>query len=216
VASALEAAKAASQNAFNDTQAYANFKQAKKISSIEETTVEYHSTLCLTHRDKICHEHCGLQETTNAGDPILEGCTAFAGGHKTTCMICECPVSQHYHSKKLPKSVENTVEEILHDVKAKYDNAAQQHNRLQGQIATYEKDIAMIEVALAEKEQKIVKLCQELQKIVSHFNFIDEYQGVLTAMRTDARTLTQRDARTKADDLISRLGSLLDRMMSRR
>src|SRR5690349_3115615 len=69
-----------------DVQKYSDFRRNKVVKFYEMADCDYHNTLCMTHTEKICHEHCGLRETTTQGDDVFRGCACMMG--RGNCAIC--------------------------------------------------------------------------------------------------------------------------------
>ncbi|CAG8826602.1 18864_t:CDS:1, partial [Dentiscutata erythropus] len=60
----------------------------------------------------------------------------------------------------------------------------------------------------------IHKLCKELSKICSRFNFVDELHANLESMRQDAKTIQNTNLRKNAESEIARLEKLANDLSS--
>lgn len=197
----LNCAQSAQQDVTSDIQKYSNYKQTKQVDYVEMEETTYHSTICGKHT-QICHEGCGLTFTSAQGDEIFKGCACMSGTH---CRECECDHSTHYHDKKKPVKKTKTVEDILHDVKALYDQHTGKKAQLQSKISSLSSDIDSLKRALDAKEAGIRKCCEELKTLCSHFNFVDELESIIDTMERDARSLTNMQARKDAESRINNI-----------
>lgn len=204
----LNCAQGAEKDVATDIQKYSNYKQTKEVDYVEMEEATYHSTICMKHT-KICHEGCGLQFTPEQGNEIFKGCACMSGSH---CHQCECDHSTHYHDKKKPVKKKKTVEDILHDVKALYDQHTSRKINLRKKISDLSADIASLKRALDVKESDIEKCCEELKTLCSQFNFVDELQSIIDTMERDARTLTNVEARKDANQRIDNFIHLANRL----
>ncbi|XP_062562937.1 uncharacterized protein LOC134226282 [Armigeres subalbatus] len=195
----LNCAQSAEKDVASDIQKYSNFKQTKQVDYTELEDADYHSTICMTH-SKVCHEKCGLNYTQTQGAEIFKGCSCMSGSR---CGQCECPHSTHYHDRKKPVKKSKTVDDILHDVKALYDQHSNKKIVLRRKISNLNSDIGSLKRALDSKEGDIKKCCEELKTLCSQFNFVDELQSIIDTMERDARTLTNMAARQDADKRIN-------------
>jgi len=99
-------------------------KQKNQKTEIVDST--YYSVMC-SLCNEICHENCGVQELSS-GSKQFRACDAFK--HYDNCRKCKnrCSYRAHYHCKKSLKEIDMTIEEILQDVKTKFDQAMQGTN----------------------------------------------------------------------------------------
>ncbi|KAE9548291.1 hypothetical protein FO519_008497 [Halicephalobus sp. NKZ332] len=210
--SELDSAKFARKGVTDNIKKYSNYKQNKQVDYVEMEETNYHNTICMQHTDKVCHEGCGLKFTTTAGDNIFTGCACMNG---TKCNVCECTHATHYHAKKRPVKKTKTVEEILQDVKALYDQNTSRESDLKHQISTLSSDITILQKALKEKEAEIHECCRALKKLCSQFNFVAELNSVIDTMEANARTLTSMQARKEAENMIKNIVYLANELSKR-
>ena len=82
--------------------------QVTNEETFEEVPTSYHNTTCLTCKN-CCHEHCGLNETTQQGSSYFQSCAAFNG--QSNCGQCTHQFTSHVHlrhkyvkrTKQVPK-----------------------------------------------------------------------------------------------------------------
>lgn len=69
----LTDAEKARTGATEDVKKYSNFKQTKEVETSKLVDCEYYNTMCQKHAEMyMCHEHCGLPQTTTVGDNIFK------------------------------------------------------------------------------------------------------------------------------------------------
>nr|XP_029707551.1 uncharacterized protein LOC109419149 [Aedes albopictus] len=205
----LNGAQGAEKDVANDIQKYSNYKQTKVVKYVEMEDTPYHSTICMTH-SKICHENCSLEYTSELGDEIFMHCKCMR--YEANCRKCGCDHSTHYHDTKKPVKKKKTIESILHDVKALYDQNTSKKLDLEKKISDLSADIEALKHALDVKEADIEKCCEDLKTLCSQFNFVDELQSIIDTMERDARTLTNVEARKDANCRISNIAQLANKL----
>eukprot|EP01132_Coremiostelium_polycephalum_P001957 gene1957-2399_t len=116
-------AKAQLKGYEDDEGKFKNYTQKKTVDKVTLVDAKYHSTICSTC-NYVCHDHCGLHETSQVGNAVFKGCAAMTGaGH--TCGKCpkKCSFQVHYHARKTMQKTQETLDEVLQDIKDKYDAA---------------------------------------------------------------------------------------------
>jgi hypothetical protein len=204
IKSQLEAAEAVKKGALTDTKAYANFIRHEKAVTYQEiSTHPRHNTLCQTcAKEKTCHESCGLEYSGTTNETLFRGCACISGGK---CRECGCGPEFHFHDFKKYKKVEETIENILKDDKAKYDSAIARGKHADSEIDTKSKDMAALNAMINRITDNIKQMCEELREICPHFNFVDELGTMLTTMRTQLRLIRTTTAKKDAEDRIRQL-----------
>ena len=222
--SELDSAELAHKGISTDIEEYSNYKQNKQVEYIEMEETEYFNTICMNHTDKVCHENCGLNCKTGVGDSALIRCSCIkhpqllgrigqmVGILKAECHVCKCAHTAHYHDNKKPVKKIKTVEEILQDVKARYDQNTRKNATIENKINALNVDIQTLQEVLKKKETEIHRWCQKLKEICSQFNFIDELKSVIDTMKANARGLTSMKARSEADNMINNIEKLADEL----
>lgn len=205
----LNCAQNAQEGVTNDIQKYSNYKQTRQVNYIEMEECDYNNTICSKHT-RVCHENCQLPYTEEEGNEVFKGCACMNGS--PNCTQCECDHTTHYHATKKPLQKSKTVEDILHDVKALYDQNTDKKAQLQSKISSLSSDIKSLRGALDAKEAGIKKCCEDLKTLCSHFNFVDELKSIIDIMITDARTLTNMQARQDAQSRINSIVELANQL----
>ena len=121
VLASLDQAEALMKQNSSDVNAFSNFVQRTQQSVTELVDAPYHSTIC-SSCNKVCHDHCGLSEISNHGDNAFRNCAAFSGDN-CHAGSCRCSYTRHYHGRKTMRTITKTLETVLSDIKAKYDQA---------------------------------------------------------------------------------------------
>jgi len=109
-----------------------------------------------------------------------------------------------------------TINKVLEDIKAQYDNANKQHMKYTNDANNYNSAISNLQAAANAKYERIHKLCNELSKICSRFNFVDELHANIESMKQDARILQNTNLRKNAEKEIQRLEKLANDLSSKR
>ena len=122
----------------------------------------------------------------------------------------------HYHDMvKLEKRTQ-TINKVLEDIKAQYDSANQQHTKYTNDASGYKSTLSSLQAAANAKYEHIHKLCFDLSKICSRFNFVDELHANIESMKQDARILQNTNLRKNAEKEIQRLEKLANDLSSKR
>ncbi|CAG8800815.1 1883_t:CDS:2, partial [Racocetra persica] len=189
----LEAAQKLLQKTGNQKNSYSNYTKTETITLKEIEKSDYHSTVCTLHfKEKICHDYCGLNETTYSGTSYFSGCS-FKWVTKT-----------------------HTLSKVLEDMKEKYDMANQQYNKYSTEANSYQSNLSQLQNAANAKYEYIHKLCKDLSKICSRFNFVDELHANIESMRQDAKIIQNTNIRRNAEAEIQRLENLANDLSSKR
>ena len=83
---ALDAADGQLKLQSNDPTKFANYMAEKEVTVTELVDASYHSTIC-RNCNVVCHNQCGLQEISAAGDNAFLRCSAFDGSNG--CKKCK-------------------------------------------------------------------------------------------------------------------------------
>ena len=100
-------------------------------------------------------------------------------------------------------------------MKAQYEMADQQHKKISTDASGYQSTLANLQAAADGKYKQIQKLCLDLSKVCSRFNFVDELHANIENMRQDARTIQNADLRRKAETEIKKLEKLANDLSSK-
>jgi len=87
------------------------------------------------------------------------------------CNQCpgKCHHSRHYHSTQTTTYQDKTVDEVLADVEANYDNAKADQNRAASQVQTTQSAIDMLNAALHSAQQKLIQQMETVKRVASRF-----------------------------------------------
>ncbi|CAG8691783.1 6928_t:CDS:2, partial [Dentiscutata heterogama] len=211
----LEAAQKALQKTGNQKNSYSNYTKTETITLDKIVPSNYHSTICTLHdKEKICHDGCGLSMETSSGTDHFIRC--YCMGSNNLCRVCNCGPRSHYHAMvKLVKETK-TLSKVLEDMKAQYDMANQQYQKYSTDAKNYQSSLSNLQATANAKYEVIHKLCKDLSKICSRFNFVDELHANIESMRQDARLIQNVNIRRNAEAEIQRLEKLATDLSSNR
>lgn len=155
--------------------------------------------------DFVCHDKCGLNETTTHGNRIFQRCWAMSP--EGQCYMCpsHCLYTDHYHARKTMKIKQQKLQDVLHDIKAKYDLANRNKTDFQSRITTTQEAKKMLERALQQKLEEIKHKCAELRRICSGFNLAQELHALIDQLKAEAVMLRNIEAKQQAEEFIRSL-----------
>eukprot|EP01118_Nematostelium_gracile_P012736 TRINITY_DN4697_c0_g1_i1.p1 TRINITY_DN4697_c0_g1~~TRINITY_DN4697_c0_g1_i1.p1 ORF type:complete len:627 (-),score=136.10 TRINITY_DN4697_c0_g1_i1:30-1706(-) len=206
----IEAAEKALNRYQADEQAFQNYTRHNTIKKTELQDCSYHNTIC-GYCTFVCHNRCGLDEITSDGSNSFKNCGAMNGDN---CRYCpgQCSYTQHYHRRQTVVEIEQTLEEVLEDVKAKYDEAQEGSNQTSKKINTIKSTKDMIDRSIIQLEKDISIECQKLKKICSGFNLVEELANLVEQLKLDSKTLTSLDARSSSERFIRAISYICNSM----
>ncbi|KAN0045553.1 hypothetical protein ACTA71_005931 [Dictyostelium dimigraforme] len=201
-------AKAQLKGFLDNEQKFKNYTTTKQVDTMKLVDAPYHSTICSTC-DTVCHDRCGLQETTIVGNNIFQGCYCMT---PSGCRICvkKCSFNVHYHARKTMQKITTTMDTILHDIKANYDSAVQGTKDTQTKINTVENSKKTIEAAIKQKGLSIVDECNQIKSICTGFNFVDELNCLIQQMKMESAGIINLEVRNQSDEFIKSLVTLVN------
>ena len=181
----------------SNAEQFQNYTQRKVIVSKELVDAPYHSTIC-SQCTSMCHKQCGLNEISQKGDNAFKNCAAFGGNDN--CHVCKdrCSYTTHYHARKIVTETEENMDEILQDLKSKYDAAVAGQAESQTEIRTIEDAKAAVVHALEAMKQELESNCVDLKKICSRFNLAEELNITLLQMKREAEMMMNLKAKRDA------------------
>ncbi len=123
------------------------------------------------------------------------------------CYICpsHCLYTEHYHARKTMKIKQQKLQDVLHDIKAKYDLATRNKADFQSRITTTQDAKKMLERALKQKLEEIKHKCAELRRICSGFNLAQELHALIDQLKAEATMLRNIEAKQQAEEFIRSL-----------
>jgi RecA/RadA recombinase len=133
---------------------------------------------------------------------------AFHGSEK--CTNCSCSYIYHYHSNCKFVEKEETLEEVIEDMKNKYLNAVAnkkvEDKKLFGHALTKQS----VEFQIDEICKAVNLTCRRLKQLCSGFNFVDELAIMIYQLKRDASMLRSSVARATADKFIKIIEEISD------
>ena len=189
----------------DDEISYQGYTQEQTVEVYELVDAPYHSTLCLTC-NCVCHNNCSLAETQEVGNQIFIRCAAMTDDNGN-CARCpnNCSYSTHYHARRTMRICEQKLITVLHDIKVKYDIAAQNKSSFEQKLTSAQGTKKILEEALKQKIAAIQVQCRELRNICGSFNLAQELHVLIEQLRMEAQTLTSLEAQQQADVAIREL-----------
>ncbi len=123
------------------------------------------------------------------------------------CYICpnHCLYTEHYHARKTMRIKQQKLQDVLHDIKAKYDLATRNKADFQTRITTTQDAKKMLERALKQKLEEIKHKCAELRRICSGFNLAQELHALIDQLKAEATMLRNIEAKQQAEEFIRSL-----------
>ena len=123
------------------------------------------------------------------------------------CYICpgHCLYTDHYHARKTMKIKQQKLQDVLHDIKAKYDLATRNKSDFQTRITTTQDAKKMLERAMKQKLEEIKHKCAELRRICSGFNLAQELHALIDQLKAEATMLRNIEAKQQAEEFIRSL-----------
>ncbi|GBB85365.1 hypothetical protein RclHR1_11910001 [Rhizophagus clarus] len=216
VQDSLDAAQKALQKTGDQKKSFANYTKTESIKLKKIVNASYHSTVCTLHlKDNIiCHDHCGLEFKNTSGTNHFSGC--YCMGSNGLCKECGCGPLSHFHDKVKLVEQTQTINKILEDIKLQYDNANQQQQKYSNDVNGYHSSLATLQAAANAKYGLIHKLCNDLSKICSRFNFVDELHANIESMKQDSKMIKNNNLRKNAEMEIRKLEKLANDLSSKR
>ena len=106
--------------------------------------------------------------------------------------------------------VEKTIDEILHDVKAKYDTAMSDVARSQAMIANVGSALIDVEKAIDAEITRLDQSCREIVRHCSGFNLAKELSMTLSQLELEKSMMTNLSAITTAQKFINTIERIVD------
>ncbi|KAF0458281.1 hypothetical protein F8M41_001047 [Gigaspora margarita] len=211
----LEAAQKALQKFGNQKNSYANYTKTETITLDKIVESNYHSTVCTLHlKDNIiCHDNYEVEMKSSSGTDYFANCPCM--GPNNICRVCNCGTRSHYSAMiKLTRETK-TITKVLEDMKAQYDIANQRYQKYSTDINNYQSSLSNLQATANAKYELIHKLCKDLSKICSRFNFVDELHANIESMRQDVRVIQNVNLRRNAEAEIQKLEKLATDLSSK-
>ena len=182
---------------------YKDYTRDRIVNTIEIVDAPYYSMLC-RNCNYVCHDNCGLTISTISGSQILEQCWAMNNGRCTQCQH-KCSYTAHYHVKKTDKIIKTITQDVLPDIKYKFDSAQKEYADLQKKISHNKNIKKRLEEVSMQKNENIKTKCHELRRICSSFNFASELHVKIDRLEIESSMLRNINEKQQADVFIRNL-----------
>ncbi|CAF4813992.1 unnamed protein product [Rotaria sp. Silwood1] len=204
----IEAFEVVLKQSNDDLVTYKEYSKEREVEKIEIVDAPFHSTLC-QNCNYVCHSRCKLDETTTVGSQIFQRCWAISNGNCRQCTH-KCSYTSHYHAKKTVKTSKQKLQDVIAEIKAKYDQAAQNKSDYQKKITSTADAKKMLENALLQKNEEIKQLCIQLRQLCSGFNIAHELHAFIDQLEVEAAILKNIEAKQQANAFIRSLKEFCD------
>lgn len=191
------------KQADRDVATYQDHTRFHTIEKIEVVDATYHSTLCTTC-NQVCHNNCRLNETRIIGAQILSQCLVMNNGR---CQQCRnhCSYANHYHAKKTIQITYETLEDIINELKKKYDEANEKRNSYQKQMLTIAETKEFLDKTLKQNLNELKNKSKELVEICSAFNLAEELNYLIKQFKIESDLLENLETKLQNEQLIQNL-----------
>lgn len=209
----LDQANTISKDGASQAEQFKSFTTKKTVTRKVMVETNYHNTLCDSCH-YVCHQHCGLQEITQKGSNQFVNCAAFCGDR---CVKCpkKCSYTTHYHARKDIVERTETIDEILDDVKKKYDAALRQQSGAIRLLKTLDDVRLGIDCAIRHEVAKLKDSCTEIIAHCSGFNLVNEISATIGQLEKDLTRLRNFESVNSARahiDLMKKIAEELSQM----
>lgn len=198
-----------------DVTSFANYTQTKKEKIVSQVPVNYYNTIC-QNCNKVCHEDCQLGEIAAAGDMRFVGCAAFCGC--SHCQMCggekRCDHSSHYHARYILTEEEKTLEEVIQDIKDKYDAATAGLSEANNRKSELQKAKTAIEGSIKMYSESVEDSCKSIKDICKGFNFAEELFVTIQKLEAEKKLIVNVAAKKSAGEFIRAIQAIADSLSS--
>lgn len=197
----LDEAEEQSKLASAGASQFSNFTSRRSVTQTQQVDTPFHNTIC-SDCSHVCHRNCGLSEITSKGSNQFLNCAAFSG---SCCSVCpgKCSYSSHYHARKIITTTTTYVDDILNDVKQKYDAAVKAQRGAAIDFSNATNARAGIDLAIKAEVTKLHQSCAEIMARCSGFNLVSELHLSIEQLERDMSKLKSfsavNDARKHID-----------------
>ncbi|UJR16642.1 hypothetical protein I4U23_003542 [Adineta vaga] len=194
----------------NDLTIYRDYTREREIDTIELVDVPFNNTLC-RQCNHICHENCQLDESTTIGDQIFYQCWAIHNGYCLQC-VGHCSYTNHYHARKTIQRGKKKIQDVLHDIKTKYEQTLTEKNFHEKRIISKEDAKNLLENALKQETEDITQLCSKLNQFCTRFDLAQELYVLIHQIETEGSMLRNIEAKKQSIELTRTLNDLCQRI----
>ncbi|UJR11318.1 hypothetical protein I4U23_015499 [Adineta vaga] len=204
----IAAFESAVQKYGSDALTFEDFTKEIIQEHKQHVPADYHSTLC-TVCDFVCHDGCALQETVTLGDQIFVGCWAMDNGFCQQCpgivvdgQVTRCSFKKHYHARKTIKISKTSNKRILHEIKAQYEQAAQNKTEFEGKLTSATQAKTLLAKALEEKYIELQEKCKQLRALCHGFDIVEELRSLIAQLQASHLQLHDIEAKQQSEKMI--------------
>lgn len=176
------------------------------VSINEVISTDYHNILCMSC-NRVCHEKCTLLETSGKGADGLYQCKIFDES-RDICNECTCPVSEHYHDRKLIQPVNRSIRERVQNVQQKFENVGIETATCKQDCETVSQMKKVLEDTLQDILVELRATCRHMKQININYNVSTDLQSCISRIKSNRNILTSPDVRQTADNVIQELTQL--------
>ena len=188
---------------------FASFTKTTRTIVKKMVDAPYHSTICGTC-NFICHEGCNLDEIQEYGSHKFTTCSAFFGGD--LCRSCpgQCFYMDHFHDRKRIIDEEISLDEVIEDIKSKYDSAAQAYSQALSQQGGLAAARLAVQAGINSLLLRIQQACHSIKNHCSNFNLALELAVMIRQLETERDLLTNLKAIETANLFIKTIKDIVD------
>jgi len=183
-------------------------KQLNQVTNeeiFEEVPTSYHNTTCLTCKN-CCHEHCGLQETTQQGSSYFRSCFAF--GSQSNCLQCKHEFTSHVHLRhKYVKRIKQ-VPKVDPQVQQALLNAQKNTDSINAASNAIDAELKKLDAELEKHHDKIQQVVEEMRKVCSRFDYMKEIEACINVLDEQIEAATNDFSQSLSQDDCLKLDGL--------
>jgi hypothetical protein len=186
---------------------YKAYTCSREVTEYEFVECASLSTICSTCT-KVCHDNCGLEKINEAGSNQFKNCYAFCGNDN--CRECSHSFVVHYHANKTVKAITKTLEDVLQDIKDKYDAAVRDTNSARASFSNFTAAKAGVEKAIDDEIVNLRTSCQKIMSIVKGFNLANELYITVQQLKYNFARCNNQKAIERANKTIEAICAIID------
>ena len=197
-----------------DQSQFAAYTRTKTTSERKMVDVPYHSTICGTC-NVVCHDHCRLEEIGQKGSHQFTQCYAFRGASKCNACPGGCSYTDHFHARKQFVDEQKTLEEVIQDIKAKYDLAVSTYSQAASQQGGLASARQAVEAGIAALVDNVQQACRNIKRHCSNFNLAAELAVTIRQLEAERDLLDNLKAIETAEKFIATVKGIVDALSAR-
>ena len=192
-----------------DQTQFASFTRTRNTKEKRMVPSAFHSTICGTCAH-ICHYKCGLEKISQKGSNQFIACAAFGGA--SACRECpgRCSFTDHFHDSKVFEEHDKTLEEVITDIKAKYDLAVDAYGKAQSQQGGLAAARQAVESGIAALVLRVQDACGRIRQHCHGFDLAAELAVTIRQLEGDRDKLVNLKAIEIAQTLIEAVKTIVD------